>query len=471
VSILRRADELLAAGDLQGAGALYQRVVGFDEPAITASALYGLGNVLYRLDRDDAAMATWERVLELPETPSTYLAWRQIAAMRVREGNLNGALAAYREADRRAPAADKPEIASRLGWLSKETGDTRGAARHFRRSRGANMPIVTYAIIALTVAVSFTAWTAVVFGRNGQPVDLGPIYPALWLDKPSVAAGELWRLVTVTLVHSPDQIFFFLHLGSNMYALYIVGPVVEAIYGGRRMALMYVLSAIAGSTASYVFFPVGQSVGASGAVFGMFGVVLVATRVHHPVLDRRGRAIAAQVGTLIFINLAFGFGVGQGFIDNAAHVGGLIGGAWLGLILLPPEAPTLARMWQRPGGASTRSWRVTPLRQVLGVAAFAVVVAVGLVVGAQTYQRGGAGFQVATVRLEHGVGAAPDADPSELQPHDRVDVVVDHENRLHVRRRIATAPLRSAAKRKENVKPIGGSGPQVNSKKEMARIA
>jgi membrane associated rhomboid family serine protease len=386
LGLLRRADELLEAGELEAAGRHYQRVYGFDDPPITASALYGLGNALYRLDREDVALTVWEQILKLPETPSTYLAWRQIAAHRVREGDLNGGLTAYREADRRAPPEDKAEIASRLGWLAKETGDNRGAARYFRRSRGSTLPTVTYGIIALTVIVSLTAWAGISVTRGG--IDYGPIYPALWLDKAGVASGELWRLVTVALVHAPDPTFMFIHLGFNMYALYLVGPVVESIYGSARMLLMYVVATIAGSTASFAFGPQGESVGASGAVFGLFGILLVASRVHNPVLDRRGRAISAQVGTLIIINLAFGFGMGGGAIDNAAHVGGLLGGMWLGLILLPAGAPTLAGMWQRPAGNQPTGWRMSPLLQAIALAALAAVLAVGLIVGSQSYRRG-----------------------------------------------------------------------------------
>ena len=384
--LLARADQLFEAGQFEEAGRYYQRIYGFDDPPITASALYGLGNALYRLDREDVALTVWEQILKLPETPSTYLAWRQIAALRVREGDLNGALTAYREADRRAPAADKAELASRLGWLAKETGDKRGAARHFRRSRGSSWPAVTYGIIALTVIVSLTAWAGLSVTRGG--VDYGPIYPALWLDKAAVADGQLWRLVTVALVHAPDPTFMFIHLGFNMYALYLVGPVVETIYGPARMALMYVLTAIAGSTASFVFVPQGQSVGASGAVFGLFGILLVASRVHHPMLDRRGRAISTQVGTLILINLAFGFGAGGGTIDNAAHVGGLLGGMWLALVLLPPGAPTLAGMWQRPAANQSAAWRANPLLQAVGVAALVLVMAIGLIVGGRAYRPG-----------------------------------------------------------------------------------
>ena len=94
VALLRRGDELLEAGEPQEAARCYQRVVGFDEAAITAGALYGLDNALYRLDEEEVALATWRRVLELPETPSTYLAWRQIAALHVRAGDLPDALRA-----------------------------------------------------------------------------------------------------------------------------------------------------------------------------------------------------------------------------------------------------------------------------------------------------------------------------------------------------------------------------------------
>ena len=383
--ILQRADDLLEAGETEDAARHYQRVIGFDEPAVTASALFGLGNAFYRLDREDDAQATWKAVLAMPETPSTYLAWRQIAAMRVRDGDLTGAIKAYREADRRAPAADKAEIASRLGWLAKETGDTRGAARQFRRSRGAAAITLTYVIIAVTAVVSFTAWA----GQAGSGFDLGPLYPALWLDKADIASGQLWRLFTVTLVHSPSQTEFFLHLGFNMYALYLVGPVVEQIYGAPRMLLMYLASAATGSTLSFVLGPDVPGVGASGAVFGLFGVLLIASRVHNPVVDRRSRAILGQVGMLIVLNLVLGFGLGGAGvinIDNAAHVGGLLGGLWLGLILLPSGAPTLSRFWQGPAG-STPAGKTSPMLQLVGVAALVVVVAVGLVIGTDSYRQ------------------------------------------------------------------------------------
>ena len=88
LAMLERAAELLASGDFQAAGEHYARVVGFDDPTITAAALLGLGEVRYRLDDEAAAVATWSAVMRLGETPSTYSAWRNLAAARVRAGDL-----------------------------------------------------------------------------------------------------------------------------------------------------------------------------------------------------------------------------------------------------------------------------------------------------------------------------------------------------------------------------------------------
>jgi len=367
-AILDRASELLDDGDFRDAALHYRRVIGFHDAAVTTAALLGLGEALYRLDQDDAAIATWESILELPETPSTYPAWRNIAAARVREGDLNGAIAAYREADRRAPLDDKAEIANRLGWLAKESGDTRRARRYFAAGRGSGPAFpLSWLVIGLTVVVSMTALSA------PQDVGFGP----LMLDKLAVADGEYWRLWTVTLVHAS-----LLHLFFNMYALYLSGPLVETLYGSRLFLLFYLLCAAAGSIASFVFGGNIPAVGASGAIFGLFGLLLAASRAHHPVIDRRGRALMGQLGVLIVINLVIGFTIAG--IDNAAHIGGLLAGIWLGLLIVPGRVPTLRSLWVRPttgAGPTGQSGERSMLLPVLGVAALVVVLVVGLVLG------------------------------------------------------------------------------------------
>ena len=381
LAILERAGELLATGDFHAAGEHYARVVGFDDPAVTAAALMGLGEVRYRTDAEQAAVETWTAVVRLGETPSTYLAWRNIAAARVRDGELRGAMEAYREADRRAPQEDKAEIANRLGWLSKETGNAGASRKYFARGRGDRRVVtVTLLLVALTSIVSLTA----LFSSDGQK-----LYALLQLDKAAVAAGEYWRLWSVTLLHGG-----LLHLGFNMYALYLAGTIVERWYGPIRFLLFYLLCAAAGSTASFVFGGDAPSVGASGAVFGLFGMLLAAGRIHHPV-DRESRGIMGQLGMLVLINIAFGFAAG-GSIDNAAHLGGLAAGLWLGAVVLPIRVPTLSSLWHKPGAGRTGAARSTApgYALVLGLTVIGIVVAVGIALG--TSARIGSGGALAS---------------------------------------------------------------------------
>ncbi len=335
-ALLARADVLLAASEFDAARAHYARLIGFPDPAITGAALLGTGEALFRLDDEAGALWSWEQVTRLPENPSAYAAWRQVAAARVRAGTLRTAFEAYREAERRAPAQDRAEIASRLGWLSKELGDSHGAGRYFARSRGRERtPIVSYAILGVTVVVSF-------LGLQPEGRDLLRL---LELDR-GLGNGEWWRLVSPVLVHGS-----LLHLAFNMYFLYLVGPLVEQVYGSARFLLLYVLTAATASVASFLLGP-GPSVGASGALFGLCGVLLVGRMLHRPVLGGQQRALMSQLGGLVVINLVFGFGFNSigGNIDNFAHLGGLAGGLWLGLLIPPVGAAELPLVGRRPGG-------------------------------------------------------------------------------------------------------------------------
>ena len=360
--LLDRARDHLESGEPAEALADYRRVFGHDDAAMTAEAWLGAGDALFRLDHEAEALSAWETVIRLPETPSTYRAWRQIAGARVRAGDLPGARDAYREADRRAPASDRAEIASRLGWLSKEMGQSGVASRYFARSRGTGGPLgLAQAILAVTVVVSLAAIL--------QPDD--SLFQLLALIHGPIADGQLYRLLSVTLLHAD-----YLHLFFNMYALFLIGPIVESIWGTRMFALFYVLTALAASTASFLFSP-GPAVGASGAIFGLVGVLLAGSRAHHPVLDQRARAIVPQLVPIILINLAIGFLAG-GTIDNSAHIGGLVSGMWLGLVVPPGKVPTLRSMWSSPTGqAAMRS----PLLIAAGILLLVAVIATGLAIG------------------------------------------------------------------------------------------
>jgi membrane associated rhomboid family serine protease len=365
--LIARGRERLDQGDAPHAIADFRRVVGHPDPAITSAALLGYGDALYRLDDEGQAVAAWEAIVRLRDNTSTYRAWRNLAGARVRAGDLQGAIQAYREADRRAPSEDKAEIASRLGWLTKETGNAGAANRYFSRARGGAGLGVAQLIVIVTSIVSLIALA--------QPS--GDLFNLLLLDRTGIENGELWRLLTVTLVHAPgDPPWLSLHLLLNMYALWIVGPVVESIWGRRLLVVFYVLTALAASTASFLTSP-GPAVGASGAIFGLVGVIFAGTRAHHPMLDRRARQIVPQLGFFILINLGFGFLAG-GTIDNAAHIGGLISGMWLGFVVPPGKVPTLRSAWQNPRGKTAER---SPLLVMAGVVALVGVVFAGLAIG------------------------------------------------------------------------------------------
>jgi rhomboid protease GluP len=154
---------------------------------------------------------------------------------------------------------------------------------------------------------------------------------------------QYWRLVTCIFIH-----IGLLHLLFNNYALWILGQEIEQIYGSARFVLLYVAAGLAGSLSSYVFSPNAASAGASGAIFGLFGVMgTFAIRYRKEIPDAIRRDIIRRIVPIILINLAFGFSVS--IIDNAAHIGGLLGGALLALIV----------PYKRPGEVTTSIlWRV-----------------------------------------------------------------------------------------------------------------
>jgi rhomboid protease GluP len=172
----------------------------------------------------------------------------------------------------------------------------------------------------------------------------------------------------------------FIHLFFNMYALWLGGPIVERMYGRGPFLALYLLFAAAGSLATFAFGDAAFGVGASGAVFGLFGLLFAASRIHHPVIDRQSRALIGQIGFLLVINLALGFFL-AGVIDNFAHIGGLIAGLWIGFLFPPGRVPTLRSMWQRPAavpGAAAQSMQGGPTPAMQAMRVVGVIALLGL---------------------------------------------------------------------------------------------
>ncbi|MDH4159870.1 MAG: rhomboid family intramembrane serine protease [Actinomycetota bacterium] len=143
-------------------------------------------------------------------------------------------------------------------------------------------------------------------------------------------AGEYYRLVTAAFLHAS-----LTHLGLNMLALWLVGGAVEARLGRSRYLTVYLVSALAGSVLSYAVDPAAQvSVGASGAVFGLFGAFAV--------MAFRLRIDVGGIIGIIAINVVIGF-VPAFNINWRAHLGGLLAGAVLTMVMV--FTPQRARVW------------------------------------------------------------------------------------------------------------------------------
>jgi rhomboid protease GluP len=151
--------------------------------------------------------------------------------------------------------------------------------------------------------------------------------------------GEIWRFITPIFIH-----IGLLHLFFNSYALWIIGPQVEKLYGGARFLTIYVLTGVAGVAASYWYHPEGPSAGASGAIFGLFGTLFVFVIKYRNSIPASFRTTLGKgVFVTIGINLVIGFMLPM--VDTAAHLGGLVAGGLLAAVIpyeLPLRFPTVS---------------------------------------------------------------------------------------------------------------------------------
>ncbi len=178
----------------------------------------------------------------------------------------------------------------------------------------AKFPMITYLLIAFNLIMYFVPY---LFGESqGMILDF-------CVHGPSVRAGQYYRLITGAFLHSG-----LMHLAFNCYALYIIGSQLESFLGKFKFTIIYFISALFGSLFSITFYGNAASVGASGAIFGLMGSLLYFGYHYRVYL---GNVLKSQIIPLIIVNLVLGFVV-QG-VDNAAHIGGLIGGALVTMAL------------------------------------------------------------------------------------------------------------------------------------------
>lgn len=172
-------------------------------------------------------------------------------------------------------------------------------------------PFLTYILIIVNLIIFL------LLESTGSSNDIAHLVQFGASFKPAIVNGEWWRIVSAMFLHGG-----YLHLIMNMLALYYLGIIVERIYGSRRFLCIYILAGIGGGLASFAFSsPVSVGVGASGAIFGLFGALLFFGTIHKKLfIQTMGRGIL----TIIAINIVIGITIPQ--IDMSAHLGGLVTG-------------------------------------------------------------------------------------------------------------------------------------------------
>ena len=196
------------------------------------------------------------------------------------------------------------------------------------------VPFVTYFLIAFNI---FLFLIPLIIGEYENTIRMFSIHG------PSIRAGQYYRLLTGIFLHAN-----LIHLGFNCYALYVIGTQIENFLGKLKYIIIYLVSGIVGVFFSIIFWGDVLAIGASGAIFGLMGALVYFGYFYRVYL---GNVLKSQILPLIFFNLALGF-LGSG-IDNAAHIGGLIGGIFITMALGVKDKSSI---WEKING-----WVITLL--------------------------------------------------------------------------------------------------------------
>jgi membrane associated rhomboid family serine protease len=270
-----------------------------------------------------------------------------------------------REAGRRCTRCGKPACAECLVQASVGSHcidcarlarpDTKTRARYWNARQAT---LVTYALILtnLLVFVYLVFETpksvmgdtnAMGYVRLGLSRDLlrNDFFPGI----PDGLPGQWYRLVSSGFLH-----YGIFHLAFNMYALYMLGQTLEPMLGRLRFAMVYFACLLGGSAGALLLQPHGLHGGASGAVFGLFGLIMVGY------IQRGINPLTTSLGGVLIINVLLSFRPGISF---GGHVGGAVAGAICGLVMMAPAQRRVAEKWTY----------ITPI--LVGLASIAVAVA------------------------------------------------------------------------------------------------
>ena len=204
-----------------------------------------------------------------------------------------------------------------VGMRCPECARQRTQVRSATGRPGRSDAPATYTLIALCVA----AFVAELAGGGAASLDGGgQVIREGGLFGPAVAEGEPYRIITSAFLHAG-----FLHLALNMFALYILGALLEPAVGTARFVGIYAVSILAGSFGALLLDPNEVTVGASGGIFGLMAAAFLIAR------NRGLDQLASQIGFFVIINLVFTLSIPG--ISIGGHLGGLVGGALAALFV------------------------------------------------------------------------------------------------------------------------------------------
>jgi rhomboid protease GluP len=201
------------------------------------------------------------------------------------------------------------------------------------RARLAQTPPVVRTILLINLLVFALPFVADLIGVRYKTVMLSDLL-LIWgaKDNLAIAAGDqYYRFITMMFLHGG-----LLHLLFNSMAIVSIGSELERLVGQQRFLGLYFVSGFAGGVASYLF-TANPSVGASGAIFGLIGAEIVFILRNRRLFGDDARQLLGNIGFTAVLNI--GIGVTVPNIDNMAHLGGLVGGLLVGVMLLPTLVP------------------------------------------------------------------------------------------------------------------------------------
>jgi rhomboid protease GluP len=196
----------------------------------------------------------------------------------------------------------------------------------------ANTSVIIFTVILYVISWVLTQRTASASLQSAPP--LGGVSSGVLMELgakgPWIFAGQYWRLVTAIFLHAG-----LIHIGFNLWCLFDVGPMVESLFSGSKYIVMYLATGVFGFIVSALWSPFGLSIGASGAIMGLIGI-LIGASFH---LGSMGKDLRRQLWRWVIYIAIFGL-LPMFSVDNAAHFGGFILGLLLGYIIATGEPQT-----------------------------------------------------------------------------------------------------------------------------------